>query len=325
VQPYSVLIVGGGNIAGGFDTARAANALPLTHAGAFSRNPTFKIDALVEPDRSRREAFASRWAIPQHFVSFAEVPRQQGAFDVVSICSPTAAHASDIASALALGPRLIFCEKPITANIVQSRQAVAACEQAGVTLVVNHNRRWAPDLRRLRDEVHRGVWGAVRSATGIYNKGILNNGSHMLDLLTDLFGALEPIWAGRPVWDHWPDDPTLPVALYGAGGFPIILNVADARDYAFFELELLLERAVVRMERGGSSWRIRHSVDSPTFSGYKTLDAGQFDAGHYDSAMKIAIEEIAAALNFGSMPASTGKSALATQELCNQIRRLSED
>ncbi|MEQ9638111.1 MAG: Gfo/Idh/MocA family oxidoreductase [Devosia marina] len=324
MQPRSVLIVGGGNIAGGFDDTRGSDALPLTHAGAFSRNPAFRIAAIVEPNAERRAAFASRWNVPEVYSKLAELPAHSGAFDVVSICSPTAAHPEDLARAVALRPRLIFCEKPLTGDVESSRQAVASCEDAGITLVVNHNRRWAPDLRRLRDEIREGAWGTMRSATGFYNKGILNNGSHMLDLLADLFGTLEPAWAGTPIWDYWPDDPTIPASLYARDGFPVLLNAGDARDYAFFELELALEKAVIRMESGGGNWRMRRSVDSPTFAGYRALDAGQIYAGQYESAMSLAIAEIAVSLDRGTMPSSSGKSALATQELCNTIRRLSE-
>jgi len=322
--PHAVLIVGAGNIAGGFDSARDREALPLTHAGAFSRHPAFSIMACIEPDETRGRAFAAHWGIPSLFSGFDQIDPPPGGFDVVSICSPTAAHVSDIEHALTLEPRLIFCEKPITTDIAQARRAVLLCEQAGVVLMVNHTRRWAPDVQKLRQEIVDGAWGAARSATGFYNKGILNNGSHMLDLLHYLVGELTPLWAGAPIWDHWPDDPSMPAALAGPGSLPIMLNVADARDYAFFELELVFEHAVIRMESGGSSWRVRRSVDSATFAGYKALEGGQVRAGQYDLAMTNAIAEIAGVLATGDTPASTGKTALAAQELCNRIRQLSK-
>lgn len=322
--PHPVLIVGGGNIAGGFDSARGNEGLPLTHAGAFSRHPGFRLAACIEPDPERAKAFAAHWSIPRMASSFAELDAPAGAFDVISICSPTAAHAQDIASALALKPRLIFCEKPVSPDVDATGAVVAACEAAGVTLMVNHTRRWAPDIGQLRADIAARAWGSLRSATGIYNKGVLNNGSHMLDLLSFLVGPLTPLWAGRPHWDHWPDDPTIAAALEGPDGLPIMLNIADARDYALFELELVLERAVIRMEQGGGSWHLRHAIDSPTFSGYKTLDAGRNAAGRYDAAMTAAIAEIAAVLDTGAEPASTGRTALATQQLCHRIRQLAQ-
>ncbi len=143
----------------------------------------------------------ARWSIPQGFPSLDNLPAGVAAFDVVSICSPTAAHAGHLAGALRVRPRLIFCEKPLTSAAQESEQCVQQCEQAGVLLAVNHLRRWAPDVRRLREELHAGTWGELRSVVGHYNKGILNNGSHMIDLLNFLVGQLELLGVGAVVRD----------------------------------------------------------------------------------------------------------------------------
>ncbi|MFO1295564.1 MAG: Gfo/Idh/MocA family oxidoreductase [Rubrivivax sp.] len=320
LQQLRVLIVGCGNIAGGFDAERPASALPLTHAGAYVRHGGFRLVACVEPDAARREAFMQRWLVEKGFPSI-EAAAAAGPFDVVSLCSPTPLHAAHIAAALSLHPRLVFCEKPVTRSAADTAAAVQVCAAAGVKLAVNHNRRWAPDIQRLSAELRSGQWGAVRSAIGIYNKGVLNNGTHLVDLVQLLLGPLELLAAGAPSFDHWPDDPTVPALLRTTDGVPVTLNAAHAADYAVFELQLFTERGMVAMEDGGAGWRVRRVVASPHFKGYAVLDAGQRTAGEYLASTLAAVGNVHDALTRGAPLASTGETALAAQRLCEQIAR----
>ena len=323
-QPVlNVLVVGCGNIAGGFDAQRAEALPPLTHAGAYSRHGGFCITACVEPDAARRAAFMQRWGVARGFDDLSSVAaaRLGGSFDIVSLCSPTAAHAPQIEAALALRPRLIFCEKPVTPTLAQTAAMVARCSRAEVPLAVNHTRRWASDVQRLAAELRNGAWGAVRSATGTYNKGLLNNGSHLLDLLHLLLGPMSVLQVGDAVADHWCDDPTVPALLQTADGVSVHLATAHAADAALFELQLVCEKAVISMEDGGLRWRVRRVMDSPHFAGYRVLDRGEETAGDYLQATARAMDNLYQHLHHGQPLASTGHTALAAQRLCDDIRR----
>ena len=320
--PHRVLIIGCGNIAGGFDADRPdADAPPLTHAGAFSRHPGFRIDACVEPDGARRQAFMQRWGVP---LGAASVQQLHGRFDVVSICSPTALHAEHLRAALALQPRLIFCEKPITPSVDESAALVAACRDAGVLLAVAHNRRWDPAVERLAAELDSGRWGRLRSVVGSYNKGVLNNGSHLIDLLQRLLGPLQLLAAGPAVADHGDDDPSVSALLRSEQGVPVHLVTGHAEDYALFELQLVTSRASITMEDGGQAWRVRERVPSAHFAGYHVLDGGRRDNGQVLHATRLAIDNLDAALSGHAALASSGDSALAAQRLCEQIRRAAQ-
>jgi predicted dehydrogenase len=318
---FDVLLIGCGNIAGGFDAARPADALPLTHAGAFVQHGGFRIAACVDPDATRRAAFMQRWSVPLGAADVPALGAAPGRFDIVSICSPTALHAAHLASALALKPRLIFCEKPVTPTLAETALWVARCAEAGVLLAVNHTRRWAPDVVRMAEELRAGRHGAVRSVVGHYNKGLLNNGGHLVDLLHLLLGPLDLVAAGAPVWDHGDDDPSVPALLCSAAGVPVHLSVAHAADYALFELQIVTSTGMLTMEDGGQRWRRRQATDSARFKGYRTLDAGRAVPGEYDQAMGRAVANLHAALGSGAPLASSGASALLAQQLCDTICR----
>lgn len=321
-QTFAVLIVGCGNIAGGFDMARPRGLPSLSHAGAFTKHGAFQISACVDPDERRRKEFALYWGVDLQGDDLDDLRAAPGAFDVISICSPTSLHHEHIAQALALKPRVIFCEKPLTSDEDSATRMIQACRLQGVALVVNYSRRWDPAVAELINQLSEGRWGAVRSVVGHYNKGIINNGGHMVDLLLRLLGPLEVVATSHAEFDYWATDPTVAVLLSAHGGaIPVYLNPAHARDFAYFELEIVCELGVVRMLSGGLAWQFRDAVPSAEFAGYKSLNpASQID-GRYSETMARAIEDIYQHLTNGEPLGSTGENALQVQKLCMLIQR----
>ena len=319
---YEVLIVGCGNIAGGFDMTRSLDLLPLSHAGAYSRHGGFRLGACVDPDYARRQAFAQHWGVDTHAGDLAVLDAVPGAFDVISICSPTSLHHEHLSQALAMSPRIIFCEKPLTLDVAAAARLVKECRALGIALVVNYSRRWDPAVAKLEYQLQSGRWGALRSVVGHYNKGILNNGGHMVDLLLRLVGPLELVTTVCARFDFWESDPTVAALLTAAKGtVPVYLNPAHARDFAYFELEIVCQLGVVRMHSSGTGWQYRDAVPSPLFTGYRTLDAARQVDGHYLETMARAVDDIYAHLHSGAPVGSTGEEAIRVQELCTQIQR----
>lgn len=319
LESLSVLIVGCGNIAGGFDKGRKLTDFAYTHASAFIKDNRFKIAACIDPDKARRIEFMKEWNIQLGISSIDEILNSDYQFDVISICSPTTYHSHDIEVALQLKPKLIFCEKPITTSILDTERLVHSCKTANVLMAVNHTRRWDPSVTKLKTDIFSGRRGELRSIIGIYNKGILNNGSHMLDLLHFLVGPVSVVNVGKPVIDYLPNDPTIPVWLENEQGVSIHLACAHAEDYAAFELQLIFSLGVLTMEEGGLHWRERHAVESTTFKGYQKLDEGARYEGEYPHAMLMAIDNIYRAIIRDDHLVSNGESALLAQRMCEKV------
>lgn len=318
---FKVLLIGCGNMAGGYDLLQPEEALPLGHAKAFRQHGGFEITSCIEPNTAQRQAFQSRWQVPHGYASWQDLPHQVGSFDVISICSPTGFHAEDIQAALALKPRMIFCEKPVTLQLAQTQQAVTDCARQQVLLAVNHSRRWSPEVLQLKQNLAQGQWGVVRSVSAVYNKGMLNNGSHMMDLLLNLFGPLLITHVGQAMVDYFDADPSVDACLQTADGVPIQLNVAHAQDYALFEMQIFTEKGVIAMEDGGARWRFRTAAPSTQLPGYNFLHHGEWVALQGSPALRNAVTNLHDALTQGAALACTGNHALQAQVLCEQIQQ----
>jgi len=320
MQPLKVVIIGCGNIAGQYDEGKTTLIDPLTHAGAFKLHPDFTVVGCCDPDQQRLSEFCNHWEISTSYNSVRGLISNHPEVDVVSICSPTYLHTAHLSEVLELKPSVIFCEKPVAPSLVETSGLLQQCEEAGVGLAVNYTRRWDPAITELKKQLSSGQWGKLRSVSGIYNKGILNNGSHLIDLLLYLFNGLNIMAVGRPVYDSIDDDPSVPVLMETDVGVPITINIADARDYALFSMTLITENGVIAMENGGLNWSTRRVIDSAEFPGYRTPGHPLNVEGLYKKAMQRAVDNISRFIRHGDPLASTGITAAQAQKICFRIK-----
>ena len=183
----AVLIVGCGNIAGGYNEKNKEIQDSITHISAYSSHGSFDIAACIESNPDRLKEFKKEWEIRDGFLSFNDFKKKKINIDVVSICTNTDSHINAIKEALLLRPKLIFCEKPLSDDIVEAKKIVEVCKTKHIKLAINYSRRWDPDCQDLKNNISKKKWGKLQSIVGTYNRGLLNNGSHIIDLLIYLF------------------------------------------------------------------------------------------------------------------------------------------
>jgi myo-inositol 2-dehydrogenase/D-chiro-inositol 1-dehydrogenase len=78
--------------------------------------------------------------------------------DAVAICSSTETHAALIGAAADAG-KAIFCEKPVSHDLVEVDRALAAVARAGVPFQIGFNRRFDPAHQSVREAVVAGTVG----------------------------------------------------------------------------------------------------------------------------------------------------------------------
>jgi len=317
------LIIGCGSIAGGYQKSVDDDEI-LTHAGAYTHHPAFDLHACIDPDEETRLAFMARWNIDNGFSDLASARRANLKFDVASIANPTHAHADTLNELLVHHePRLVFCEKPITADANSARDLVKQYETANIPLAVNYVRRWDPSIVELQNRF-RGKSNQVQSITAWYTKGLLNNASHIVDLLHFLVGSLEPVAVLNRRNGFSDADPTLDVQLRTSAGAPVYLIGADQRYFTIWEVEILTKDACIRLSDSGFQMRSRVAGPSRRYDGYTVLDREETVATELARAMYFAADNINQTILNGAELSSSGRSALATHELCGRILEMAE-
>jgi predicted dehydrogenase len=83
--------------------------------------------------------------------------------DAVVLATPPSVHTEQVVAAAAAGKH-VFCEKPFTLTRAEAEEAAEACVRAGVALGLGYNRRFHPEMTKLRKRARSGELGTVMHA-----------------------------------------------------------------------------------------------------------------------------------------------------------------
>src|SRR5215467_7499545 len=159
--------------------------------------------------------------------------------DAVVLATPHSMHAAQVIAA-AGAKKHVFCEKPFTLSKREADDAVAAVRKAGVTLGLGYNRRFHPEMTKLRERIRSGelgtvlhveatmtfpnalflkpdAWRASREETPA--GGLTPMGVHAIDGMIDLCGDVDHVYCQsfRRVVEIDTDDTTSVLLRMSAG------------------------------------------------------------------------------------------------------------
>jgi inositol 2-dehydrogenase len=120
----------------------------LVHLGAINKAPGVTPVIVSNPTVSKAEKAAKDFGVPR-FSSDAMDVITDPEVEAVWICSPSQFHADQIKACAANGKH-VFCEKPIATDLAETVEAINACNEAGVKLMIGLQRRFDPNFKRVK-------------------------------------------------------------------------------------------------------------------------------------------------------------------------------
>lgn len=119
------------------------------------------VTAVASGRRANAEAAAKEFAIPRVYEDGIELSRSPEV-DLVLVSSTPDTHARYVIAALEAGKH-VLCEKPMALNAGEAERMLAVAEgSAGRVAWVDHELRYEPNRRKVRDLILRGGIGEVR-------------------------------------------------------------------------------------------------------------------------------------------------------------------
>ncbi|HEX6972511.1 MAG TPA: Gfo/Idh/MocA family oxidoreductase [Limnochordia bacterium] len=113
--------------------------------------------------------------------------------DMVSVCTWPKWHAPLVIDAAEAGVRAIHCEKPMADTWGAAQRMAQVCEERGVKLTFNHQRRFGLPFRKAKELLDAGAIGALqRIEFGVGN--LYDYGSHSFDLCNFFNGEVDATW-----------------------------------------------------------------------------------------------------------------------------------
>ena len=157
-------------------------AMAYQHAAAYRALPpgTVELAACADISRENGEAFKEANGVGAYYPSAQEM-LQNEQLDILSVCVWPHLHAPMVIDAAQAGVRAIHCEKPMAYSWGDARRMVEACEQRGVQLTFNHQRRFGLPFRTAKQLLDEGAIGdlvRLEAACG----DIYDWGTHWLDM-----------------------------------------------------------------------------------------------------------------------------------------------
>lgn len=264
---YKAVIIGAGRIAAQFDSPQSREI--LTHAHAYRKHPKIDLAGFFDVNKAAADKAARKWQCGAYY-NFGEMFKKVNP-DIVSICTPDENHSSALLKTAEYKPRMVICEKPVTANLRETRAIVKLYRGIKVPVLVNYSRRFDETAREARKNISSGRYGKILCASGIYTKGVLHNGSHMIDLCRFLFGEMKECARLHKVGDFTKNDATIAGFLKFEKCGQFYLMAGDERKYSIFELDIICEKKRIRFDDFGLSISTQEVKDDPLFAGFKCL------------------------------------------------------
>lgn len=314
----SCVIIGLGQIGMGYDFDIDDESAVYTHARAISLHSGFTLAGAVDVSPLQRSRFEQRYAAPAFdLVETALGELQPG---VVVIATSSESHHSVLTRVLrCCRPKLILCEKPLAYALEEAREMVTMCEQAGVSLFVNYIRRTDPGVVEIKRRLDSGEISAPIKINAWYSKGMLNNGSHFLNLLELWLGevqATRTIQAGR-LWDDHDPEPDVQIQFERGDA---VFRAAWEECYSHYSIEMLSRSGRLRYDKGGELIEWQGVYADPNFDGYRILAE---QAQTIPNGMGIyqwhVYEQLHRHLARAETTLCTGRQALKTLEAINLI------
>ena len=134
--------------------------------------------------------------------------------EAIVLATPHSMHARQVIAAAQAGKH-VFCEKPLALTKSDAEAAVDATRRAGVTLGLGFNRRFHPEMTKLRERIRSGGLGTILHAeatmtvpNGLLLKptqwrahheetpcgGLTPLGVHAIDGMIDLCGPIDTVY-----------------------------------------------------------------------------------------------------------------------------------
>ena len=288
---FNCAIVGCGKIGVSFDSPND-NSI-RTHLKSYIDNKECKLVAVCDPNLKKVKQVSSNWKKIKSYTSLEKL-LEKNSIDVLSICSPTEKHFENFSLACKAGVKKIWLEKPSAENSNLIEKMIQIKNEFGVNVFVNYFRRYDPSFIELKNEL--ADIGNLVSISGLYTKGLRNNGSHLIDLLIWLVG---PIKNQNLTTDF--EGMKFPSASFNLSFKNIDANIKSLnyKNFEMFELDIIGSSGRVVINDSGRNidfYKISKSEDYPEYEILKLSKRLKFNSNNF---MKNGLELF---LNSQSLP-----------------------
>jgi len=314
---YKAALIGLGNVAWklGHDKLSGSS---LSHNNAFHQNDKVTLVAGYSPDKNEVNCFKKKNSIAG-YINLNKMLKQEKP-DIVSICSPHEFHAEHLKVCFEHKIPMIWLEKPAAAVADEVRQLENLRNKMikPSTVLVNFQRRYVENYQKLRELLQNEIYGCPLSVEIHYSRGLMLNGSHMLDMLFYLFPKIE----FELLWVECEKNIENPDFVLRLSNQNIVHISGINSTFHNIDFSVTCQRARLSIIHGGMKVRVEDVRENDLFPGYYRLfdkNSGELGKEGFNYAFDNSLEDLIDSYEQKRQPKSNLMTALKSQELVEQV------
>ena len=312
----SALLIGAGRIGAGYDNIATYDGPSLSHLRALQHSVNVEHVDIVDLDEDCLAGVRGRPKVRKCFTTLDKQVLVDPGVIVIASPAPTHAGLLSLISEINTSDCPIICEKPATSSVTDLAIIDRLPSHFKNRIFVNYSRQWSTDHRQIGELIAGRKMGSLNLVRCIYDKGILNNGVHLINFLKTLLGnQVELDWVGDPIFDHGTQNPTLSFKLT-FGSVPAFIIGNDARNYSIFEMKFYFDGGTIELLDSGRELVMENPKQHTVFQNYTILKQTTRRTTDLISAMDKMYQEI-----LTGEATSNLRTAIDTEEFCLQILR----
>lgn len=163
------------------------------HARGYLKVPGCRVVAGVEMDPERSKKFVETSGAGRMYTDYREMLEKE-TLDLVSVCTWPTTHCEITVAAAGRRPRGIICEKPLCVTLSEADRMIEACQRNGVALATGHQHRYDAQAIQAKAWIDAGRIGDPVMFWGHCSLDLMNNGTHVVDLIHYFNGDRPAQW-----------------------------------------------------------------------------------------------------------------------------------
>jgi UDP-N-acetylglucosamine 3-dehydrogenase len=286
------------------------------HASGYKQLENCRMVACADIKEENAATFAGEFGIPNTYTDYRKM-LQKERLDIVSIATWPHLHAEMTIACAQAGVKAIHCEKPMATTWGDCKRMARVCEECGVQLTFNHQRRFGKPFRKAKAMVEAGEIGQlIRLEFGYLN--LCDYGSHNFDMTNYFNDQMPAEWiiaqidysTEQLVFGQPQDNQALAMWKYSNGVFGLCAT-NNARDLGMPHNRLIGADGIIEIE---PVWDTPLRVLRKGDRDWQAIDT-EGETAHGPGYVERAITDIVDCLSTGREPELGAKNALQSTEL----------
>lgn len=253
----------------GYDFHHSPEDAITSHCQAIDIHDSFELAGGVDLINDNLDRFKSKFNKPcykDYTLAIQELKP-----DIIVVAVPTVNHMETIMTiSNEYIPKILLMEKPLSYSVNEANQIIELAKKNNIQLAVNYFREYEPIHREFISRISSGEIGYPITAIAKYSKGLLNNGSHFLQFLSNFMGNFKKVEVLDKVPSLDNDDVDINARIHYEGGV-VNLVAFDEKNFSIFEMDLIGPLGQIKYLDFGRTLELRKVIKDSKNEGYRKL------------------------------------------------------